>query len=413
MKKPDGRWTLSQMKILIVTMGLTAAGGAERLVVEEAVHLRERGHNVLIACSHFKETALFGHRSLDLVAFGETAGRWGLSLAKAAWRIRRIIRAYKPDIVIAHYCDVETCLALLGKKIPYFLHINSSPFWFQNSNELYAHYGSNKFWMIMNSIPGHREFHSLEKPRWAQRTKSRIYSKLRKIAIHRSTGVVTISNQAQWELKLLYDKEAKVIRPGVDVYWEKRLKKNSNTRQRLGLPDGQIIFSVSRLDPRKRIGLLIKAYAKLREEMEAVFLVIGGTGQEMKSLKRMAYELGLQDSVSFVGFIPESLLPDYYSACDVFAMPAWCAYGLTPLEALAFGKKCVISRDSMVTEILEEVEGVWIVEPNVAEFKQALKEALQAPNQGSIPPILKELTWNKFTEELERYITMELLSECR
>jgi glycosyltransferase involved in cell wall biosynthesis len=153
-----------------------------------------------------------------------------------------------------------------------------------------------------------------------------------------------------------------------------------------------VVFSVGRLDPRKRIDVLIRAFAEILQQYDDVHLVIGGTGDEEARLKDLAHQLGISDRVVFAGFSPDSDLFDYYAACDVFAFPSWTSSGITPYEALALGRKVVWTSEA--DEPVLDDSRVFVADPNVGDFARGLSEALGARVEGK--PDLSAYTWEKY-----------------
>lgn len=73
-------------------------------------------------------------------------------------------------------------------------------------------------------------------------------------------------------------------------------------------------------------------------------LVVVGTGPMGRAWQALASELGLAGRVDFVGEVPNSQLPPYYQACDIFVLPSSErseAFGLVQLEAMASAKPVV------------------------------------------------------------------------
>jgi glycosyltransferase involved in cell wall biosynthesis len=180
-----------------------------------------------------------------------------------------------------------------------------------------------------------------------------------------------------------------------------------DVRQKLGLQNKRVIFSVGRLDPRKRIDVLIKSFARILPKYKDIYLLVGGTGEEEEGLKKLTEELGITDRVKFLGFIPDSELFDYYAACDVFAFPSWTSSGITPYEALAVGKKVV-----WTSEADEPVLGdkhVFVAEPNVGDFARGLEEALNADVEGEVD--LSGYTWDKYFETVYSTLIEAIIHE--
>jgi glycosyltransferase involved in cell wall biosynthesis len=105
------------------------------------------------------------------------------------------------------------------------------------------------------------------------------------------------------------------------------------------------VFTVSRLHSLKRVDLLVRAMAKLKnEELRAV---VAGTGEEEESLKKLASELGVAHRVDFVGRIDEETLLSYYARCrGVYFAPFMEDYGFVTMEAFRSKKPVLTCMDS-------------------------------------------------------------------
>ena len=129
-------------------------------------------------------------------------------------------------------------------------------------------------------------------------------------------------------------------------------------RQSLGLDESiPIVLYVGRFDAIKGIDRLLKAMAHLRREQRAQLLIIGGDGpqtEEFQLFQRMVYELGIEDSVTFLGRIEQKQLPPYYSAADVLVIPSYYeSFGLVGLESLACGTPVVSTRVGAMSAVLQ------------------------------------------------------------
>ena len=82
------------------------------------------------------------------------------------------------------------------------------------------------------------------------------------------------------------------------------------------LPSGRRMAVVNRLDPEKNVGTLVEALPLVKKVCPDAALVVAGDGREMAALRNKAAELGMEDSVCFLGEV-----------MDVPALLAKCAAG--------------------------------------------------------------------------------------
>ncbi|HMN97120.1 MAG TPA: glycosyltransferase [Phycisphaerales bacterium] len=106
----------------------------------------------------------------------------------------------------------------------------------------------------------------------------------------------------------------------------------------------ELAVFVSRLEPDKRVDLLLRAFAELRRRRPAARLALIGKGSQTEALRALAAELGVADATSFAGALYDDreLAPWMLSAA-AFAFPA--AIGLSILHALGYGLPVVTSDD--------------------------------------------------------------------
>jgi rhamnosyl/mannosyltransferase len=138
---------------------------------------------------------------------------------------------------------------------------------------------------------------------------------------------------------------------------------------------GHRIFALGRHVAYKGFDVLLTALSLMQDEVE---LLLGGTGPLTRDLQEQAKAQGIAARVHFLGKIPESLLPAYYQACDLFCLPSVTqaeAFGIVQVEAMAAGKPVVNTQlDNGVNFVSQDGVTGMTVPPN---NPQALAIALQ------------------------------------
>jgi phosphatidylinositol alpha-1,6-mannosyltransferase len=146
-------------------------------------------------------------------------------------------------------------------------------------------------------------------------------------AIRRATVNIAVSRYTADQAVRLADvrKDRVVILPNfVDTERFKPPGDREALRARLGWKGRRVILSLARLTPRKGIDQAIRAVGEMRrggELPEDWRYVIAGTGEQENALKELAAQLGLNEVISFAGFVPDNMVPDYYGAADIFLQP--------------------------------------------------------------------------------------------
>ncbi len=129
-----------------------------------------------------------------------------------------------------------------------------------------------------------------------------------------------------------YKGEADVIPNGVEKIQSADYTKNKQKTEY------KTIITISRLVPKNGIDILIKAVAKVKEEILSVKCLILGDGPERKRLEQMAKDLGVSTNVEFLGDIPHGNIFEYLAKSNVFVRPSRSeGLGNSFLEAMAAG----------------------------------------------------------------------------
>lgn len=185
-----------------------------------------------------------------------------------------------------------------------------------------------------------------------------------KSASERVDYFIANSQNTANKIKKFYGRESVVIYPPASI----NKFKIQNSQPKTGLLSRQTIalreekfkiqndyfLIVSRLSPYKKIDIAIEAFNKL-----GLPLVIIGDGQERYRLEKMA-----EKNIKFLGFQPEEELNKYYRNCYALIFPGEDDFGITPIEAMSFGKPVLAFRKGGATEtIIEGITGEFFDDP--------------------------------------------------
>jgi len=106
---------------------------------------------------------------------------------------------------------------------------------------------------------------------------------------------------------------------------------------------GKIGFAGRAEDPRKNFPLLLRALKILRDRGEGVALSV--TGDPSGSLRRIVIDLGVDEYVTWTGWLTDGELPEFYKSLDVFVFPSGKeGLGIAGIQAMASGVPVVSTR---------------------------------------------------------------------
>src|SRR5260370_48239 len=90
-------------------------------------------------------------------------------------------------------------------------------------------------------------------------------------------------------------------------------------------PHGKVVLTVGRetaSEQYKGTDALICAVAQLRATIPDIYLVVVGAGDDLPRLRNLTRDLGIPESVKFLGGIPREEVAACYARCDIFALPS-------------------------------------------------------------------------------------------
>jgi glycosyltransferase involved in cell wall biosynthesis len=142
---------------------------------------------------------------------------------------------------------------------------------------------------------------------------------------------------------------------------------------------GPLVTSVSRLAAMRDHETLIRASAGLLAELPTVTVALVGEGGEEQRLRALVGELGVRDSVRFLGTRTDAA--DIMAASDVVCQPTlYEGLAITVLDGMSLGLPVVASDVPGNRELLEDGRtGILVPPRDVAALTSALSRLLKEP----------------------------------
>lgn len=186
----------------------------------------------------------------------------------------------------------------------------------------------------------------------------------------------------------------RVIPTGVDLGAVSQGEK-IDLRKKLGISeDTPVMLTLGRVAAEKKISHILKVMPELLEEFPDLIFVIAGDGPDVDQLKDQVERLTLEGHVIFTGNVEHDQVGSYYQMADLFVSASDTeTQGLTYIEALANGRRCVVYK----TEYTDQVFDNPVYGTTFETYRQ-MKEAIEAYlRQGRIE-IPKDLLAKKLDE---------------
>jgi glycosyltransferase involved in cell wall biosynthesis len=174
--------------------------------------------------------------------------------------------------------------------------------------------------------------------------------------------------------------------------------------------DRFLIFALGRHVYYKGFEFLIRALA----ELPRAVLILGGQGPLTARLVEVAREAGVAERVDFAGRIPETDLPAYYHACDVYCLPSVEraeAFGIVQVEAMASGRPVVCCElNNGVTWVNQDgVTGLVVPPADSAALAAALRRLAEDVGlRSKLGAQARERALGTFTREAMARATLDV-----
>lgn len=208
-------------------------------------------------------------------------------------------------------------------------------------------------------------------------------------AIGRMDKVFANSKNVQARLKKYLNVESEVLYPPC------------STEGFEWMGDGDYFLSTARLEPLKRVDLIVEAFRKMPDKK----LIVTSGGGQLESLK----ELGRgAKNITFTGWVSDTELQRLVGNCiATIYLPKDEDFGISPVQSLAAGKPVIGVNEGGVAEtIVEPTDGILISAPPSEEGVRKAVQAIERLNRSLSRPKLatlhsREVFTGRLTDSLE------------
>lgn len=210
-----------------------------------------------------------------------------------------------------------------------------------------------------NQIVTVHDLTAIERPEWFDRKYALWHRALTPLALQRCRHIIAVSHYTATRIKDRYsipDEKISVVHNGVDQRFSPSSENGiARMRQRLDLPDGPYVLSLSAIEPRKNIHRTLRVWDQIQEDLpEKIHLVLAG-GAGRPTIFHNYSISSVPDNVYFTGYVDDDVLPDLYSGAEAFIYPSlYEGFGLPVLEAMACGTAIITSNTTSLPEVVGE-----------------------------------------------------------
>lgn len=165
----------------------------------------------------------------------------------------------------------------------------------------------------------------------------------------------------------------------------------------------KIVLYLGRITLQKGPEYFVRAARKVSEYDPKVIFVVTGTGDMQDFMVSEAVRAGVIDKFVFTGFLRGDEKNQIYQSADLYVMPSVSEpFGITALEAISNGTPVLISKQSGVSEILENALKVdfWDIDEMANKILAVLKySSLNVDLRKESRKEIKNITWDKAADK--------------
>ena len=165
-----------------------------------------------------------------------------------------------------------------------------------------------------------------------------------------------------------------------------------------------VVMTLTRFTVQKGLTFLTQAIAEAVSKNPKIALLLVGDGEQRNELIKMASDFQISNKIFFTGFLRGDKWRDAYGVADIFVMSSVNEpFGLTALEAAHFNNALIISKQSGVGEVLQNIlrYDFWDTKKLASQIYEVStnKELLQNLKNG-VRKEYDRISWSDIAEQI-------------
>lgn len=363
------------MKIgLVCPYNVALGGGVQEIVAAMREHLERRGHTAKIITAQPRDISgidttgmIFLGSAIDLRWPNHTTAPLSSTISMEA--IEQIVEAEKFDILHFH----EPWVPVLSRQI-----------------------------LSRSQSVNIATFHARVPETIMNRTLAKVVTPYLRTVLRDLHELTAVSEPAAEYVSSLTDRPITLIPNGIDLR-----RYTFSPKAKIGSP--KTILYVGRLEHRKGLKYLLRAYQLLAQDEEDVRLVIAGDGPDRPKLELYVEELGIPN-VEFLGYVSNDAKLELLSMADLFCSPAIFgeSFGIVLLETMASGLVAVAGDNPGYSSVMQGLGALSLVNPkDTVDFARRLKLLLTEPElradwQNWARDYVKQFSYERIVDQYEQ-----------
>lgn len=233
------------------------------------------------------------------------------------------------------------------------------------------------------------------------------YSWLEKPALQKAGAIHALTAIEAENLHQLGFKQTVVIPNGIRRQeFTVRSRADSFYHQFPETKEKSIILFLGRIDPKKGLDILARAFGNIHSEFPQAQLVVAGPDNIgfLPTVKQYFQEAGCLESVTFTGMLSGEIKQAALAAAQVYVAPSYSeGFSMSVLEGMAAGLPCIITTEC---NFPEAADVAYIVDVDSDAVADAMRQCLSDPQKARAMGeqardfILENYTWDHASQKL-------------
>ena len=143
------------------------------------------------------------------------------------------------------------------------------------------------------------------------------------------------------------------------------------------------------------------------------YLQIAGKGSYRGSLEKLSKEIGAEDRIRFLGYVADANYPEVLANASIFIQSSNIeSFGLSCIEALAMGVKCVVNAHAYglleLSKIFgKDVNAIPMDNNTLIQTADLIQKIVHLPISINKKD-LKPFDWNNVAKKFEKYLLQQV-----
>jgi len=252
--------------------------------------------------------------------------------------------------------------------------------------------------------------HSVESDRSGSKYGNPLVKEIEGISLHIADRIIAVSEHTKRAIVRDYGVPAdkiEVVHNSIDPT-ELAPLDDQNVYRYLEMMRSQgyrVVVNVGRLTIQKGLPNLLHAAKEVIAHNPKTLFLIVGSGEQYYELVDLASSLGIGQNIIFTDFQRGKNWRDAYAIGDLFVMPSVSEpFGLTPLEAIGYGTPALVSKQSGVSEILNNCLKVdyWDIDEMANQITAVMQnDALRDELRNNAYREYERMSWHTVSDKVK------------